>query len=66
MEQDLDIYLVRTGDTISLMCEYTFKKLYGFSPSDNGFFYHEGIAISVRYYNSLLDTTFQKGGTWDK
>lgn len=66
MEQDLDIYLVRIDNTICLMCEDTFKKLYGFSPADNGFFYYEGIAVSVRYYNSLLDSTFQNGGTWNK
>lgn len=65
MDQDLDIYLVRSGDKLQLMCEHTFKKIFGFSPSDNGFFHHNNVPVSVRYYNTLLDTTFQKGGTWD-
>lgn len=66
IEQDLEIYLVRYGEDILFMCSETFRKVFGFSPADNGFFKHDDIAVSVRYFNSLLDTTYQKGGTWDK
>ena len=66
MEQDLDIYIVRYGEKILLMCSETFKKLFGFYPADNGFFHYKDIPVNVRYFNSLLDTTFTGGGKWDQ